>query len=101
MRNVQQSHRKLELDFTDATLTPTAGLAFVAQAARRLRLLKALNCFGPCKVHDRGASDQENVLALLGSLTSALADATDGGSGPGDPRRHRGLGADGQRLLPS
>ena len=58
-------------------MTPTAGLAFVAQAARRLGLLKALDGFEPCKVRDQGASDQENVLALLGCLTSGAGKLRD------------------------
>lgn len=77
MRSIQKSHRRLALDFTDATLTPTAGLAFVAQAARRLGLLEALDGFEPCKVRDHGASDQENVLALLGCLTSGAGKLRD------------------------
>ena len=33
MRSIHQAHRRLELDVTDAHVTPLAGLAFVAQAA--------------------------------------------------------------------
>ena len=70
MRSIHQAYRKFELDFTDENVTPLAGLAFVAEAAYRLGLLAALDGFEPCKRRDRGASDQENVLALLGCLTA-------------------------------
>ena len=70
MRSIQRAHRKLARDFTDEQLTPVAGLAYVARAAHRLGLLKLLDSFEPCKRRDRGASDQENLMALLGCLTS-------------------------------
>ena len=60
----------MALDFTDEQLTPVAGLAFVARSAHRLGLLKLLDGFEPLKRRDRGASDQENLMALLGCLTS-------------------------------
>ena len=72
MRSMHQSHRKFELDFTDERVTPMAGLAFVAQAAHRLGLLTALDSVALCQQRDRGASDQENVLALLGCLTAEV-----------------------------
>ena len=77
MRSIHQAHRKFELDFTDERVTPMAGLAFVAQAAHRLGLLTALDSLAPCKQRDRGASDQENVLALLGCLTAGCGKLRD------------------------
>ena len=70
MRSIQRAHRKLAWDFIDEQLTSVAGLAFVARAAHRLGLLKLLDGFEPCKRRDRGASDQENLMGLLGCLTS-------------------------------
>lgn len=71
MRSKQQTHKKLALDFTDAMVMPrVTSLALVAQAAHRLGLLNMLDGLVPCKRRDYGASDPDNVMALIGCLAS-------------------------------
>ncbi len=94
MRSIQRAHRNLAWDFTDEQLTPVAGLAFVARAAHRLGLLKLLDGFDPCKRRDRGASDQENLMALLGCLTSGRGKLCDLDDLREDTVARRALGLD-------
>lgn len=51
-------------------MTGSAGLSFLTITARHYGLLQALDDFEPCKVRDRGASDQANVWSLIACLAS-------------------------------
>ena len=71
MKSILKCLEKLELEFTDTQLTGSAGLTFLTSVARRYGLLDALHGFEPCKVRDRGASDQANVWSLIACLASS------------------------------
>ena len=77
MKSILKNFKKPELEFTDTRLTDSAGLAFLAIAARRHGLLRDLEGFERCKVRDRGASDQENIWALVACLASGRGTLSD------------------------
>ena len=70
MKSILKCLEKLDLEFTDTQLTGSAGLTFLTSVAHRYGLLDALDGFEPCKVRDRGASDQANVWSLIACLAS-------------------------------
>ena len=70
MTSILNRLEKLALDFTDTQLTGSAGLTFLTSAARHFGFLRDVNGFEPCKVRDRGASDQANVWSLIACLAS-------------------------------
>jgi hypothetical protein len=70
VKSILNRLEQLQLEFTDVQLTGSAGLTFLTSAARHFGLLHALDGFEPCKVRDRGASDQANVWSLVACLAS-------------------------------
>ena len=77
MKSILKCLEKLELEFTDSQLTGSAGLTFLTSVAHRYGLLNALADFEPCKVRDRGASDQANVRSLIACLASGCGTLRD------------------------
>ena len=72
------------MDFTDESLTGSAGLAFLAAAARRCGLFGHFRGFAPCRVRRRGASDSENLWSLVSLLARGSGTLSDVDSRKGD-----------------
>ena len=80
------------MDFTEESLTGSAGLAFLAAAARRCGLFGHFRGFAPCKVRRRGASDSENLWSLVSLLARGSGTLSDVDSLKGDGATRTVLG---------
>ena len=68
---------KVEMEFTDLSLTAYGGSSILAQTARQFGLFELLDEAVQVKVRDRGASDAETMWALIACLArgdGALSD---------------------------
>ena len=65
---IPQTVPKIIIDFTDERLTGNAGLVFIGQLAKQLRLPELLSDTIKVKQRRRGCSDSEMLLSLIYSL---------------------------------
>lgn len=68
MTKVAVNPEKIEIDFTDEAITPSAGSLFLSRMAKVLGLQEALQRGLRLKRRDRGATDSEMMLSLVYNL---------------------------------
>lgn len=77
MKKIIPRPPKVEMDFTDASLTGFGGWAILAKVAQRLGLLEALSQAVSVKQRARGASDGETLWSLVASLAAGNGSLSD------------------------
>ena len=70
MRSIPQ---KVEIDFTDEAITPSAGSIFLSRMAGQLGLRKKLKKALKLKQRNRGASDVDTLLSVIFNLAQGAS----------------------------